>query len=125
MSNSSGAELTIVVPNRGIWGTAGIGGANLDRHASWQWQGSSSTGWREHVRGPRPWLVCVEAGDTTFRESTPEADFQNQGRDRCWLSAIGPSFPQLTPSAFASCVSWTCTPAPAFTRLAQGHPKRL
>lgn len=30
MSNSTGGELTIVVPNRGIWGTAGIGGKNID-----------------------------------------------------------------------------------------------
>lgn len=28
--NSSGGEATIVVPNRGIWGTAGIDGANID-----------------------------------------------------------------------------------------------
>lgn len=30
VSNTTGVELTIVVPNRGIWGTAGINGANLD-----------------------------------------------------------------------------------------------
>lgn len=30
VSNSSGTELTIVVPNRGIWGTAGIDGSNID-----------------------------------------------------------------------------------------------
>ncbi|KAL4427805.1 hypothetical protein ABPG75_001894 [Micractinium tetrahymenae] len=30
VSNSTGGELTIVVPNRGIWGTAGIGGKNID-----------------------------------------------------------------------------------------------
>jgi hypothetical protein len=30
VSNVSGAQLTIVVPQRGIWGTAGIGGKNID-----------------------------------------------------------------------------------------------
>jgi FkbM family methyltransferase len=30
VSNSTGGELTIVVPNRGIWGTAGIDGSNID-----------------------------------------------------------------------------------------------
>ncbi|KAL4449442.1 hypothetical protein ABPG77_007086 [Micractinium sp. CCAP 211/92] len=30
VSNTTGGELTIVVPNRGIWGTAGIGGKNID-----------------------------------------------------------------------------------------------
>lgn len=31
VSSTSGGELTIVVPNRGIWGTAGINGSNIDR----------------------------------------------------------------------------------------------
>lgn len=31
MSNSSAAQLTVEVPQRGIWGTAGIDGMNIDR----------------------------------------------------------------------------------------------
>jgi hypothetical protein len=34
VGSSSGSELTIEVPNRGIWGTAGIGGKNIDRYAA-------------------------------------------------------------------------------------------
>ncbi len=41
VSNTTGGELTIVVPNRGIWGTAGIGGKNID---GWVRAGSRGAG---------------------------------------------------------------------------------
>lgn len=47
VSNSSGNELTIVVPNRGIWGTAGIDGSNIDGWVGGQlveWSGVAA-GW--------------------------------------------------------------------------------
>jgi hypothetical protein len=30
IGDEHGKELTIVVPQRGIWGTAGVGGMNID-----------------------------------------------------------------------------------------------
>ena len=67
VSNVSGAQLTIVVPQRGIWGTAGIGGKNIDGCGRRQPGGSAlrtlqHTGWErgEGLNGlcHRPVRTC-------------------------------------------------------------------
>ena len=38
VSHESGKTMEMVVPSRGIWGTAGIGGLNIDRAIESEWK---------------------------------------------------------------------------------------
>jgi hypothetical protein len=95
VSNSSAARLTMEVPQRGIWGTAGIDGMNIDRCG----QARAASVDRRHCRKPAvrfwppphcpPARLSVRAGTLTTRASTSEwfgrqSEWTRRCARMCW-----------------------------------------
>ena len=55
MSDKAGEQLELLVPQRGIWGTASIGGANIDTYAPWLLYPSFQSRLFEHLTSPQGW----------------------------------------------------------------------